>query len=70
MARLFSRSNDVTMSAERTVQVVNPHGIAWTVRFLSIDAAWSRITSQKGVTDTEQNRKALAAQGWKVEDRA
>ncbi len=56
------------MPAERNIAVVSPIGIAWSVKFYTVQAAWRRvIASQRRVRETDMACEArIRKEGWKV----
>lgn len=56
---------------EKPFRVISPHDIAWSVRFVTEEAAWGRLLALKGGADrrdTPENRTRLLRDGWKVKE--
>ena len=56
------------MNKPRIFRIINPSGVAWGVRFTSLESAWSRLLGLKKVLDSPAAREQMVEDGWKIEE--
>ena len=56
------------MNKPRIFRIINPSGVAWGVRFTTIESAWSRLLGLKKLRDSPIVRKQMTDEGWEIEE--